>query len=63
MIRVYKDPKGDDAIQTTNGNSISAVPTIPKVIGGGQNESTVTVAEEIGMLKKRIKELETASNL
>ena len=63
MIRVYKDPKGDDAIQTTNGNSIPAVQTIPKVIGGGQNESTVTVAEEIDMLKKRIRELETGSSM
>ena len=62
MIKVYKDPKGDNAIQTTRGHSIIAVPTIPTVIGGGQNESTVTVAEEIDMLKKRIIELETESN-
>ena len=61
MIKVYKDPKGDNAIQTTRGNSIIAVPTIPTVIGGGQNESTVTIAEEINMLKKRIRELETES--
>ncbi len=61
MIKVYKDPKGDNAIQITRGRSITAVPTIPTVIGGGQNEPTVTVAEEIDLLKKRLRELETES--
>ncbi len=57
MIKVYKDPKGDNAIQITRGRSITAVPNT--VIGGGQNEPTVTVAEEIYLLKKRLRELET----